>query len=540
MPLAAAGKGIRELRPGVLGGVLALFAVAWLAPQVGRVGITWDEPSYFVSAGRIQDWAVRLVRGPDRAGALSEATIREVWDWDHYHNPHPPVYKSAMALTEAAFGRFVGSVQGFRLASVFWFALLVAAVTVLGSAVWGRMAGFAAGVSLLVMPRMVGHALFAATDMPLAFFWFLGTAGLILHLSGGRSRHLALGAVGLGLGMATKFTGYFLPLPLLAWVLLFHRDRRSLVRFGAWILGGLLVAWVANPLAWHAPFGYPAELVRESLLRQDVVPINTFYLGRTYGFRVPWHQAPFMTAVTLPLAVGVLAGIGLVRALRRPRLERVGVASLLTVLFFWVLLALPSSPNHDGVRLFLPTFPFIALLAGSGFAVLAGLARLRWHGRSALLACLGLGALFYLPAYMRVMSASPLYLSAYGEAIGGTKGAAEAGLEATYWYDSVTPDFLARLNERLPPGASLATFPTWEYFLVLQEYGFLREDVRVSDAWPSEHYLQVARKALFGPAQWRIYGRLEPALSVTLDGVELTGYYHLSPRDVEIANGEAQ
>ncbi|MFQ5745611.1 MAG: ArnT family glycosyltransferase [Gemmatimonadota bacterium] len=539
MRLAEVGEGIREMRPGVLGAALALFAVLWLGPQVSRVGITWDEPHYFASAAKIQEWTRRVVAGPDRAGALSEETIREVWDWDHYHNPHPPAYKIAMALTEAVFGRFVGPVQGFRLASVFWFALLVGGVTVLGSAAWGRTAGFAAGVSLLVMPRMAGHAMFAATDMPLSFLWFLGTAGLLLYLTEGRRRHLALGAVGLGLGMATKFTGYFLPVPTIAWVLLFHRDRRSLLRFGLWIAGGLVVAWVANPLAWHAPIGYPIEIVRDSLLRQDVVPINTFYLGRTYGFLVPWHHAPFMTAATLPLAVLVLAGIGLVKTLRRP-IDRVGIASAVTILFFWVLLALPSSPNHDGVRLFLPTFPFIALLAGSGFALMGRLVKLRWAGRQAQLATLALGAVFFLPAYLRVMAASPLYLSAYGEAVGGTRGAARAGLEATYWYDSVTPDFLARLNERLPRDASLATFPTWEYFLVLKEYGLLRKDIRVSDAWPSERYLQVARKALFGPAQWRIYGRLDPVLSVSLDGVELTGYYELTPADVRIANGEAQ
>ncbi len=32
-----------------------------------------------------------------------------------------------------------------------------------------------------------------------------------------------------------------------------------------------------------------------------------------------------------------------------------------------LLAALPWSPKYDGVRLFLPLFPFVALLAGAGF-----------------------------------------------------------------------------------------------------------------------------------------------------------------------------
>jgi len=120
------------------GAVLGLLAFAWLFPGLDDVGIAWDEPYYFDSVDRIQEWAGRVASGPDRSHTLSQEVVRETFDWHRYWNPHPPAYKLAMAATEAAFGRWTGEIVGYRLASLGFFSLLVACVVWMAGMAWGR------------------------------------------------------------------------------------------------------------------------------------------------------------------------------------------------------------------------------------------------------------------------------------------------------------------------------------------------------------------------------------------------------------------
>ncbi len=437
--------------------LLGASSFLWFFPELDDVGLTWDEPHYFASADRIQDWTRQVVAGPDRSTPLSAEGIREAWDAYRYWNPHPPVYKEAMAVTEAVVGPRFGSLVGYRTAPLLFFSLLLIAVAWLAGRVWGITAGVGAGLALLGMPRLLGHAHIAATDIPLTLFWFVATAGFVSYARNGPTRHLWLGGIALGLAMGTKFTGWLVPAPLVAWLLLYGRRGRSWGGLIGWALVGLAVAFTLNPQAWHDPLGHVRQLVQESLDRETTVPIFTYYLGRVWEYTLPWHHAIVMTAVTLPVGILALFFVGGGRAAREGRRESFGVLCLLQVAFFWSLLALPGSPNHDGVRLFLPMFPFVAVLAGIGFSSLAdsagrliekrtavGPARARAAG---VLSSLLLGMLFFFPPYLQATRIAPYYLAYYGEAIGGTAGAARAGMEATYWLDAVTPAFLARLND---------------------------------------------------------------------------------------------
>ena len=77
-------------------------------------GITWDEPGYFGSAERQVRWGRMLVRNPVRA--LDRDTVFRHWDWNHFNNPHPPIYKEAMALTWWTTRGALGDLAAFRLA----------------------------------------------------------------------------------------------------------------------------------------------------------------------------------------------------------------------------------------------------------------------------------------------------------------------------------------------------------------------------------------------------------------------------------------
>jgi hypothetical protein len=510
----------------------AIVIAAWCLHDLDRVGLTWDEPIYMEAAGRIQTWAERVVAGPDRAGALSDSTIQAVFDWKHYWNPHPPAFREAMAVTGGATGFLLGRMGGYRLASVLWMALLTGLIAWTAGRAWGVAGCIGAGAALLLMPRLVGHAHVAATDMPLTALWFLGTIAVVAYAGTGRRVWIALGAVGFGMAMATKFTGYLWPAPVAAWAVLDDRARRRWRGLVA-ILGlGLLIAALANPMAWHHPIGYMVKLTRESLDRSSVIPISTYYMGRIYAFVLPWHEAVVMTLITLPVATVTLTGMGTWAGLRRRR-DPVVVASVIQVVFWWALLALPSSPNHDGVRLFLPMFPFVALLAGRGFArgeeVLRDRVPSRWSGAAVAV----LGAFFFVPPAVQLVETAPYYLSYYGEGIGGAHGAAIRGMEATYWYDALTPAFLARVDRVLPKDATLSTFPQSDHFVQLQQWGMLRSDLHLTERLPAPYVLLYARKAMFESNQWQLYRRVQPVVAVHYQGVELAGLYVWSRKAFE-------
>ncbi len=502
----------------------ALVSFAWCLHDVGRVGITWDEPIYMAATDRIQGWAERVVVGPNRVEALSDSTIQAVFDWEHYWNPHPPAFREAMAITGWATAPLLGRVGSYRLASVLWMTLLAGVLAWVAGRAWGIAGCLGAGAALLLMPRLVGHAHVAATDMPLTALWFLGTIGTISYARGGRRAWIVLGAFGFGLAMATKFTGYLWPAPIAAWVVLDSRARRRWGGLLALLGLGLLLAIAANPMAWHHPIGYMVGLTRQSLARETVVPITTYYLGRIYGYVVPWHEAIVMTLATLPVGTLTLAGMGAWIGLRREH-DPLVLASLVQVVFWWALLALPSSPNHDGVRLYLPMFPFVALLAGRGFARGVRILRDRVTPRLSGAAVAVLGAFFFVPPAVQLVETAPYYLSYYGEGIGGAHGAAIRGMEATYWYDALTPAFLARVDRMLPKDATLSTFPQSDHFVQLQQWGMLRSDLHLTERLPAPYVLLYARKAMFESNQWQLYRRVQPVVAVHYQGVELAGLY---------------
>ena len=512
-----------------VGLALGLATFVWLFPGLDTVGVSWDEPRYFWSVTRIQDWIGGVVTGPDRVELLTEESIRETWDWARYWNPHPPAYKIAMAATEATFGRWTGSIVGFRIASLGCFALLVGMVAWLAGLAWGRVAAVGAGLSLMFMPRVAGHAHFGATDMPLTLAWFAATAGLALFVVYGRRRYLVAGSTALGLALATKFTGWLIPISLVLWLGFFGRSRRGVIGTLIWGCAGLLVAWAINPLAWHDPIGETTLLFSDSLYREELVPIYTYYMGKVWGFQVPAHHAIVMTAITVPLPLLVLGTGGFLRVLRALPRQAVGTLAITQIIFFLALMAAPTSPNHDGIRLFLPMFPYVALLAGCGFAWVWERASGSKSTDRSLLIGLVLGVLFFVPPYVQTVRVAPLHLSYYNEVVGGARGAARAGMEATYWLEAVTPDFLERVNETLPHGASLTAHPNTSHYKYLQSYGMLREDIEVTEDWPPDYLLLVARKSTFRPQDWRIYLNVRPELMVELEGVELAGLYEWSP-----------
>jgi hypothetical protein len=226
-----------------------------------------------------------------------------------------------------------------------------------------------------------------------------------------------------------------------------------------------------------------------------------------------------MTAITTPVVTMLAAVAGAARTLteavagdrsdRRGRWSDPGFQRrALGALVGWALLvnlvmnSLPSTPKYNGVRLFQPIFPLIALLAGVGIgwfarAVWRRLAE-RAEGAGESLPRIG-AALTVIVALALPLRATldyhPHQLSYYNPLIGGLPGAVEAGMEPTYWGETYL-DAALWLNERAPRGSVVWIEPVGveATMRMYQSLGILRSDIRTT---AGDEALKTADYAVF-------------------------------------------
>ncbi len=156
--------------------------------------------------------------------------------------------------------------------------------------------------------------------------------------------------------------------------------------------------------------------------------------------------------------------------------------------FLLALRALPHTPGHDGVRLFLPAFGVLALLAGRG--ALSLLAKWGGFGKLAIIA-----ALIEAGATNGVMM--PVPLSYFSPLVGGLPGAARLGMEPTYYWDALTPDVRKWLTDHTGPDETIAfaTFPhSWLY---LRHVGALPARLAAVDPGQPRWYVLQNRPGAF-------------------------------------------
>ena len=176
----------------------------------------------------------------------------------------------------------------------------------------------------------------------------------------------------LACAMGTKLTGWFLPLPMLAWSA-WNRDRRGLAAsvVGTIIGFGLLVLII--PPWWHDPMVGLVRFFQSNLSRGETMRIKTLFLGTLYetpNGSLPWYNTIVWTLMVTPVGFLVLGFVGIIRAIAAsPRRSfgdalphALGVPDDAEG-------QMPHTPGHDGVRQFLPAFGVLALLVGLGAEV---------------------------------------------------------------------------------------------------------------------------------------------------------------------------
>jgi 4-amino-4-deoxy-L-arabinose transferase-like glycosyltransferase len=381
---------------------------------------------------------------------------------------------------------------------------------------------------LLAMPRMFAEAHFATLDGPVTACWVLTWAAF----GSARASHwwTPLLSLALGLTLAAKFTGWLAIVPLVAWTLL-YRDRRGAVALAVAVPLAVGVFVALNPLLWSDPVGGLRTFFALNLNRADNPGLNitTQFFGRLYNLDhpLPWYNTLVWTFITVSPMSLLLAGVGLVASVRRWRGDPLSMLIVLNWATLIVVRATPWAPPHDGIRLFLPSFAFLAALAGVGagrglyrdtlFApdeekiVAQGWARVT------------IGIVLVMGT-VDAISYFPHGLSFYNRLIGGLRGAVALGMEPTYYWDGLDRRALEWLadNTAGDEKVAFASAPPRNLEL-LKRWGLLER--LPSDPGRFRWYVIQRRPSAWQPVDRWLIENAQPAYQRTFKGVPLLDVY---------------
>ncbi|HUU27095.1 MAG TPA: tetratricopeptide repeat protein [archaeon] len=508
-----------------------LFALVTVTATINDIGITTDEPYYYKSCLQEIAWFRQAAEDFSKrqwSAPFSPEVLDRYWHFELIYNVHPPFYKLCSSLTLVLFEPWLGTMGAYRLSPAIMFSVLVALLFFTVGRRYGLLSGFWAAAGFALMPRIFGHAHFGATDMPITLLWF--ASAVSFHRALESRRWAPVFAIVYGLALSTKFTAFVIPLPLAAYVLLSRRFKQAAWPVGIALVVSPLLMIGLNPEWWHSTFERLHSYLFGSASRSEYLYIPTFYLGKKYDFYLPWHHSLIFTLFTVtPL---VLAGFlyGFWRMVRRPLADQWASHMGLHWLVLHCVMMLPSSPGHDGVRLFLPSFAFLAVISAKGFSdfvsqlLPSALARLSRLGQRAktLSAPLVLGVMI-IPSSVVLARLHPYELCYYNCLAGGLSGARDLGMESTYWWDTINDTACKLINSTLPDSAVVYAQNKLHY-MFLQRLGKIKSSLKFSKE-NCGYILQYYRQGMFNDQDWLLSRKGTPLAELKKDGVRLLAVF---------------
>jgi 4-amino-4-deoxy-L-arabinose transferase-like glycosyltransferase len=538
----------------ILGTLVVTVYLAVMVSSMKGIGLTDDVDFYSSAALSYSEWWGKVFSGLShfRFDAFQRGTVDQYWSVNH---EHPPFAKLAMGLSHAVFTNLLhltNTIDGLRMGTILLSTLLA---LLLFSAAWdeiGRAAAVFAPLSLLTMPRFFFHSHVETLDVPVATTFFLAFYAFWKSLNSWRWGIFA--GFAFGLALSTKLNAPFLLVLLVLWWGTKNADRFDWVRgrgfsvppIPLWLPSmavlGCITFYLLWPWVW---FDTTARLNNYFGFHLKHYGILFSYFGRIYNENpfAPWHAPWVMAGITTPVVTlaAALLGTGMVirNAFRRrpddPAFNRrrdfgnlVALAALVTI----GTVAFLGTPKYGGVKLFLPFFPFLALLGGMGVQFAAEKV-LGFIKKASLkpVAEIGLAAVLIIPGGIGLAKVHPYELSYYNVLIGGLPGAANTGMERQY-YDVFYRPLVDWMNLNLPAGAAVTFLPNnKEYVRSAPWYrrdGILRADLRITQ-FNDAQFLVLTHEERWPewPELKRRYSILPVVHEISVEGVPLLTVFRL-------------
>lgn len=520
----------------VIGGCLAVAYVALLLSTVADLGYARDEGFYFHAAKSYEAWFEIL--GNDAARAVEPATVDRYWAVNH---EHPALIKSLFALSHrylfTTFQLFREQGTAYRFPAMVLSGLGVAVIYAWGKRELGRIPGLVAALSFALMPHVFYHSHLACFDMPVTSLLVLTSYAFARALEGGVAWPLAT-ALLYGLLLNTKHNAWLLPGAfglhfVITRAVAAVRERRlgklSIPAvFPALLVISPLVFYAGWPWIWHETLPR-LRAYAEFHLQHEYY--NMEFLGLTYWKPpMPRLYAWVMTLATVPSITLSLFALGLVVSAARwrkpsPSQPSAPLLWLLCLLMCYAPWWSSTTPIFGGTKHWMTAYPFLCLFAGAGFAFVAERLGRAWpRARRSLAAPLALASSVLVAPLVMTLHSQPWGLSFYTPLVGGTPGAADLGLNRTFW-GYTTGAVQGFINEHAAPRGSVFVHDTalssWE---MMRSDGRIRSDLRGTEAIGGTsvalyHHEQHMSRVEY--QTWVDYGHVTPGKVAGLDGVPI-------------------
>lgn len=492
---------------------LFLLILAILLATQSHYGLAWDEPYNYNPSVLAWDWSELVLTHPIQA--FSDDQITESWTEIH---EHPSLSKWIACFSYGIFHRALGDLLSFRLGEFVFFSLFLAIFYSVLSEWFSKTVGLFSALILFFMPRIFAQAHFATTDIPMMIMVFYTTVCFYKGLDS-KIWSMILGIVW-GLALATKINALFIPIPLILWAHIFHRQKWGRNIFCMIFISPLIfiLSW---PWLWHHTLERFFEYLYFYTGHKDT---TVFYFGKMYTLvPAPWHYPLVYTFTTIPVVTIFLILLGF--KIEKSK-SNIHFLIIFMALFPIILQSLPNTPRYDGIRLFLNSFPFIAALAGLGFEYLISRIPLR-NPRTAFPI---LFTLFLIPSLFQTWNNHPYELSYYNFLIGGVQGAHNRGMESTYWCEAVNKEVWDYLNQNMPPNSKIQFLSFSDEVLQwYKDHGWIRKDLDCSPQDTPNYYVLLCRQGFFGQQEWFLYNQVKPLKSFQLHDVPLVNIYPATP-----------
>ncbi len=446
---------------------------------------------------------------------------------------HPPFYAIVGLIGDVVVPRWADLPRG-RLGPILAFSLTSGALFGFVAGRWGIVAGLSTAAAWSWQPNLFGHGHYATVDGLLAALWVGGVLTFAHAVASPRwygwwGWAIAFGVI-CGWAADTKLTGWFLPIPFVVWAV-WDWNRRAWGVLAIAAAVSFVVLFMFNPCWWNSPVAGIERFFTSNLTRGKTIPIPVSFLGTIYNtprVSLPWYNTLVWTVFVTPIGFLILsligAGRGAVESVQRwlrrsgdqPTIDSFAVLVVMHWGFLLLLRAMPHTPGHDGVRLFLPAFGMLALCVGFGVAQIGRWSRITGNALAGA-ACLE-GALS-----VAIMMPTPL--AYFSPMVGGLRGATALGMEPTYFWDGMTDDAITWLNEHTDPGRSVqfaTNPPTW---FALQQTGKLRVPLSPFDPGRPQWFVIQHRPGAIEPWQRDLMLQGRPAYQMSKLGVPLVSIY---------------
>ncbi len=494
-------------------------------------GATAAAGVWLVLAGSL---AARPPMGWDEGSAIVRSESPD-WPFTTCREGHPALVAVLICAGRALGQSWLPPLGAARLGPMLFFAVAAAAMYYRLGRQYGGVPAVVGLAALVLQPRLFAHLRFASFDGVLVSAWILAWATFFPAANGGASFPAVDGAgprgkawparpacatfgrlagpmvwgMALGLAFSAKATGWLAVIPFALWAAA-YRNRRAGWALAIGLPVALMTFWLVNPPLWQHPLEGTRTFLRLNLHREAQPGLNIAaqFFGRLYdlGHPLPGYNTLVWVGITVPVGILGLFAVGLGRVIARRREEPAGVLLAMHFAVLVVVRAMPGTPPHDAERLILPSFAFLAALAGLGAGWIA--ARAGRHRRKAIAALAGVLACTATSLFWY----RPQWLSYYNLLIGGLRGATAAGMEPAYYWDGLDEEVLDWLDRHTAHGEKVIfAAPPAENLALLYRWGLLQCEYRARAPGQVRWYVVQHRPSAWTAQHRRWLAGVQPA-----------------------------